>query len=782
VDVQAIGCRPQGHAVAPETESLIPALAAKARRLVVAIAGRGARTAPRLAGAAAAILAATDEAAAAAGGSQPSTALFFIQLATLVLVGRLVGEALQRAGQPNVMGPLIAGLLLGPSVLGFAWPAAEAALFPDMAAQKGMLNGIAQFGVLLLLLLAGMGTDVGLIRRSGRAALAVSMTGILMPFSCGFGLGQALPDAMLPNPEQRLVTSLFLGTALSISSVKIVATVVREMGFVRRNLGQVILASAVIDDTIGWVIIAVTFGLASSGQVSLASVSGTVGGTLLFLGLSLTLGRRAVFHIIRWVNDTFVSEMAVASTVILIMLAMALITHAIGVHEVLGAFVAGILVGQSPILTRRIDEQLRAITTALFMPVFFGLSGLGADLSVLLDPSMLALALGLVAIASIGKFAGAFAGAWLGGLNRHEALALGFGMNARGSTEVIVATIGLSMGALSQDLFTMIVAMAVVTTMVMPPTLRWALQRVPTSEGEQKRLEREAFEARAFLSNIERLLLAADASASGELASRIAGLLAAARGMPVTSLRVRDREDLTPAVPDQDIVATAAAAAKPAGSEGAPADVDVITVDTTALTPEIVESEARKGFDFLLIGRGGAVLADGTFSDELSDVVRNYDGALAFVAAGAGHRDAGVTGPLDILLPLTGTAANRAAAEIACVLAQRSGSRLRAVHVVTATSPKGWRGRRRSRRDARPIFRDLSAIAEHHGVRVVSAGVKIAATPAEAILELARVPGPGLIVLGVNRRAGETLSFGETVTAVLARTDQSVLLVSPRQL
>src|SRR5215203_768546 len=113
-------------------------------------------------------------------------------------------------------------------------------------------------------------------------------------------------------------------------------------------------------------------------------------------------------------------------------------------------------------------------------------------------------------------------------------------MNARGSTEVIVATIGLSMGALNQDLFTMIVAMAVVTTMVMPPTLRWALQRVPTSEGEQRRLAREAFEERAFLTNVERLLLAADTSASGQLASRIAGLLAAARGMPVTALRVRD--------------------------------------------------------------------------------------------------------------------------------------------------------------------------------------------------------------------------------------------------
>jgi Kef-type K+ transport system membrane component KefB len=154
---------------------------------------------------------------------------------------------------------------------------------------------------------------------------------------------------------------------------------------------------------------------------------------------------------------------------------MALITDAIGVHTVPGAFVAGILVGQSPILTRHIDEQLRGLITALFMPVFFGMAGLNADLRVLGNPSLLLLALGFIAIASLGKFSGAFIGGAIGGLTWRESLALGWGMNARGSTEVIVASLGLSMSALSQDLFTIIVAMAVVTTMAMPPMLRWAL-------------------------------------------------------------------------------------------------------------------------------------------------------------------------------------------------------------------------------------------------------------------------------------------------------------------
>src|SRR4029078_2518913 len=183
----------------------------------------------------------------------------------------------------------------------------------------------------------------------------------------------------------------------------------------------------------------------------------------------LTFGRRLVSLFIRWVNDTFFSDFAVVSAILIIMGVMALATHLIGVHFVLGAFVAGILVGESPILTRHIDEQLRGLIVAFFMPGFFATAVLSADLTVLADPRLFLLTLGLIAIATIGKFAGAFLGAEFVGLSRREAMALATGMKARASTEVIVATIGLSMGALNQDLFTMIVAMAVLTTLAMPP-------------------------------------------------------------------------------------------------------------------------------------------------------------------------------------------------------------------------------------------------------------------------------------------------------------------------
>src|SRR5215831_6141545 len=241
----------------------------------------------------------------------PSEALFIAQIVLLLLVGRLLGEVMQRIGQPAVMGQLIAGVILGPSIFGALWPEGQHAIFPGGHEQKAMLEAVSDLGILMLLLLTGMETDLKLVKRARRAAVSVSAAGIAVPFVCGFVFGQFLPEAMLPRPDQRLITSLFLGTALSVASVKIVATVVREMKFVRRKVGMTLLASAIIDDTVGWTIIAITSSLALHGQLNATILIQSVLGTGIFLLVSFTLGRRFVFSLIRWTNDTFVSEVPV---------------------------------------------------------------------------------------------------------------------------------------------------------------------------------------------------------------------------------------------------------------------------------------------------------------------------------------------------------------------------------------------------------------------------------------------------------------------------------------
>jgi len=652
-----------------------------------------------------------------------------------------------------------------------------------------MLDAVAQVGILLLLLLTGMETDLKLVRKIGLPALSVSVAGIVVPFVCGFVLGEFLPDSLLPHPEARLITSLFLGTALSISSVKIVAMVVREMHFMRRNVGQIVISAAITDDTIGWIIIAITFSLAQSGSVEIYSLAKSVIGTVLFLVFSLTVGRRIVFSLIRWANDTFISEVPVISTIFVIMGTMSLITSAIGVHTVLGAFVAGILVGESPILTKQIDQQLRGMITGFFAPVFFGLAGLSADLTVLKSWDVVYLTAGLILIASVGKFGGAFIGGRIGGLTGKESFALASGMNARGSTEVIVATIGLSLGMLNESLFTMIVTMAVVTTMAMPPMLRWALSRLPLGKDEKERLEREEFEARGFVTNLERLLIAVDGSNNGKFASRLAGLIAGSRGMPTTIFHLgkgkRDTEEKSEKAKSaakqvQAVAKKAKSSKKRSKDEDEPRDVDVTTRVQETPTQEAIEKEAKKGYDLLIVGVRNTLTSDGAIRNEVNRVASGFDGPLGLVMARGPHEEKPLNSRLNILVAVAGTDISNRAAEVAIILARGSDARVTALYVAGVSSGDGKRRVRRataSHRREETSLKEIVEIGERYRTNIRTA-VRVDAMPDNAILQFAKNGRYDLIIMGVSRHTGEKLFFGNTAQAVLEKAPCSVFLLA----
>jgi Kef-type K+ transport system membrane component KefB/nucleotide-binding universal stress UspA family protein len=716
-----------------------------------------------------------------------SLAVFVAQLIVLLTAGRALGELMQRVGQPPVIGQILAGVLLGPSVLGTIAPAAFHVLFPDGATQKAMLDAVAQLGILLLLLLTGMETDLSVFREARRPAISISLSGIVIPFLCGLAVGLLLPPALLPHPEKRLITALFLGTALAISSVKIVALVVRDLGFVRRTIGQIILAAAILDDTIGWIIMAVTFGLALRGTIDLTSVAQSVIGTLLFLTLSFTIGRRLVFRLIRWSNDHLQSELAMITSILVACLLLALLTNAVGVHFVLGAFVAGVLVGQSPILTKRIDSQLRGLIVALFMPVFFATAGLSADLRALAHPDLLLLTAVLIAVASLGKFSGAFLGGRLGGLSYAESLAVGCGMNARGSTEVIVASIGLAMAVLDQRLFTAIVAMAVVTTTAMPPTLRWALRRLPVSAEEKARLEREEFEAQGFLKQVERVLVAVDGSGSGRLASRLVGLLAGVRHLPTTVLQLPDVKGKGRPAPEskaqrsaQDLkagVERGDAAADPREGE-----VEVLTRKQATTDPEAaIAAEAKRGYGLLVVGREPT--AHGArFDPQITRSARDFAGPFAITIARGPHAGHSGEHPLRILVPITGTRVSRHGAEVAVALAQASQGSLTAPHFSpTRTRVMPWRQRFgrviAPRATARAAIREIVELGEHYGLNVAGE-IRSGGDPKDTILAAVRSGKHDLLVMGVSPRPGEELFFGEVTAGVLADAPCSLLLIS----
>ncbi len=762
---------------------------------------------------------------AAGNGSTASgrvEGLLVAEILLLLVVGRLLGEGMQRIGQPALMGTLLAGIMLGPSLFGWLWPEAQHFLFPKDEMQKGMIDGLSQVGILMLLLLTGMETDLKLVRKSGFAAIVIALCGIAFPFVCGFLLGEFGPASLFAG-HSKLATSLFLGTALSISSVKIVAMVVREMNFMRRNLGQIIVATAIMEDTVGWVIVAIIFGLtgATSGgaqqRFDLLHIATTVGGVMLFMAFSLTVGRRLVFTAIRWVNDNFRSDFPVITVILVIMCCFAEMTHLLGVRTVLGAFMAGVLIGESPLLTDHIQGQLRGIITAFFMPIFFGMSGLAADLTILKDWNLAGLTLLLVAIASIGKFSGAFAGAMLGRLTWREGIALGCAMNARGSTEVIVASIGLSMGALTQNLYTMIVTMAVITTMAMPPMLRAALIRLPVSKEEEIRIAREAMDQRGFLPRLERLLLAVDDSAIGRTAARLAGLLSGAQGMPVTLLklapdlrtgatepalgargkeepskpghakrskdvaqkemigaqsRVETGDDLSADLLAKEVKAGAKkSAAKVIANE---AESDPKKVHLTARVPldapaEVVKDEARKGYDLMFIGLKDSVEEDGGIAPSITQLTAGFGGPLVLFASPQ-EKTMQLTDRSRILLPVNGSPQSRKAAEVAFALARATGAKVHALFVSQTD------GRSRTRIREESVLKDIAELGERYDVAVTT-WISRRSTAAEAILKEAKRDF-AMIVMGVSTRPGDELFFGNTAAAILKSWKAPILMLA----
>jgi Kef-type K+ transport system membrane component KefB/nucleotide-binding universal stress UspA family protein len=693
----------------------------------------------------------------------------------------MLGEVMSRFGQPAIFGQLLAGVLLGPSIFGALLPQARHVIFPDTPALKSMIEAISQIGILLLLLLTGMETNLALVNRKRRAVVSTSLSGIAVPFIFGVLLAYALPADLLPSSGIRLVTALFLGTAMSISSVKIVAMVLMEVGAIRRDLGQLILATAILDDTLAWVIIAVIAGIAAHGTISVGGLGASLLGTALFLVASLTLGRRLVARIIRWTNDNLTIEVPVITAILLIMLVMALATELIGVHTALGAFVAGILVGQSPILTEHIEGELRGFIMAFFSPVFFAVAGLGMDLRTLLDPTLVLFTLAIIIIASVGKFVGALIGGTLGGLSGAESLALATGLNARGSTEVIVASIGLSMGALSGQLYTMIVAMAIVTTMVMPPTLRWMLARVPLREEERRRLEREGEAARASVPKMERALVVVDDSANGRFVAGIAGMFAAHEQVLVTIMQRPSESKGQDGLQHLSRVATltlqrAALVRSDEDEIGSHIPVAELVQGKTFDTDNAAETEITKGYSIVFVGIKQPIAAAAShFVKPLQRLVDVFAGPLAIALNGS--RSATETAqPLRILVPTGGTPEAHLAMEVGLSLAKASGGTITALHVFDPNDDTQLLRGRVSRRGL-SLLEDARRLGKRAEVAVDTVTVANS-KPEVEIRRAARRAHYDLIVIGTSLRQGEMKFLSPRSTSLARSLRTPVLLVA----
>ncbi|MFD7275474.1 cation:proton antiporter [Streptomyces sp. NPDC059862] len=419
--------------------------------------------------------------------------LFLLQLGVLLLLALCMGRLAVRCGLPAVVGELTTGILLGPSVFGAVAPELAERLLPAQADQAHLLDAVAQLAVVMFVGVAGAHMDLGMLRRRRGVIVKVSLGGLLIPMILGVAAGFLVPRALLGDSAERPVFALFLGVALSVSAIPVIAKTLSDMRLMHRNVGQLTLASAAVSDAVGWFLLSLVSTMAI-GTLDAAEAALAVLSLAGFVVAMLFVGRPLVRWVMQRVNRAGDPGPAAAVAAIVILLG-ASAGQALELEAVFGAFVAGLLVAST--VDRRLLAPLHSVTLAVFAPLFLATAGLRIDLTALADPAVLLAGIVVLLLATLGKFAGAYLGARAGRLSRWEGIAIGAGLNARGAVEIVVASVGLRLEILTTAAYTVVVLIAVATSVMAPPLLRWATGRIEQSADE---LLREAETAPAVLS------------------------------------------------------------------------------------------------------------------------------------------------------------------------------------------------------------------------------------------------------------------------------------------
>jgi len=407
----------------------------------------------------------------------PTTQLsvyFFLQVAVIITVCQLVGRLAQKLGQPQVVGEMIAGVALGPSLLGLAFPDLQRALFPKET--LGMLYVGGQLGVGMYMFLVGTEFRADHFKSRFRSAVSVSAAGIFVPFVLAFALIPWLLTipGLFAAKAKPLEAALFLGAAIAITAFPMLARIIHERGLAGTSLGTLALTAGAVDDAAAWCILAIV--LASFGG-QWGGAYAAIGGGVLYALFMIFVGSRLLKRLAAHVRPEAPLSSTLLATVLVLFALSAFAMDAIGIHAVFGGFLLGVVLPRGA-LTEKLRAQLQPFVVIFFLPMFFTYSGLNTRMAVLMDPGILLAAGAILAASFCGKGIACWAAARASGENNRDAMAIGSLMNARGLMELIIINIGLQAGVILPGLFSILVLMAILTTLMATPLFNW-VTRVP---------------------------------------------------------------------------------------------------------------------------------------------------------------------------------------------------------------------------------------------------------------------------------------------------------------
>lgn len=699
--------------------------------------------------------------------SEHQLLLALAALAVILVVGRGTAEIARRLGQPEVLGELFGGFILGPSVLG--------ALLPDLFKEVfhtplvgSALSLFSWVGAILLLMIAGMEADLGILRQKVRPGLLSA--GLAMGGSVAAGTAFAV--WVLGRP---LAGGLFLGLVLSVTAVGVAAKILLERGVLRRDYAQVLLAAGIASEVVVWPLISVVSSLRSGNALEQGLRSALF--AVLFFVVMLTVGRRVLYWAMRRVTDLAGLVDGQLSLALVLAFISAGITQALGLHALLGAFVFGVLFGQSPRATVRLKEKLQTLTVSLFAPVFFVLAGMRVDVFQLGSVAALGHVLLLLLVATVVKVGLGALGARWGGLGGWSSLLVGVGVNLKGGTDVIVAILGAELGLFSIQSYTLYAVVAMLTVLVSPPLLAYLEQKVPPSDEEMARLDREEARRRAYLSDIERIVI--------PMAPELLPATVAEVVRPIVAAKQQEGEICDIA----ELVDAGRLEGEPEEirqAEGRLLEADAVSsgeltrarVTDGTLLPVLLE--ASKGHTLLAIGartpQGGTSLTLGKLQDQI------IDNAQADVLLVVHNGRPPARRVRRILVPVNGLEYSLAAGDVAAYLARAHGAELVLFNVVNSgLDPLYWHDRAHSElmEAGSRMLQEAQFRMRRLDIRMRER-VRVSQDSAAEILDELATGRYQLVVMGAMDRSRDSrLHLGATVQTVLSRSHTpSVVLVS----
>ena len=715
------------------------------------------------------VLAATETGTITAPLTETQILVFLIQLLSLVGVARTLGWLFRRAGQPAVVGELVAGVLLGPSVFGRFAPDAYRWVFSD-AGVNSVTFGLAWLGVIMLLVVIGFETNLGIISRFKTAALSSAGGALLIPLAVLVPLSFAVPEAFVGPGTDRAVFAGFFALALSVAALPVVAKILLDLDLIRRNFAQVTLAAGMTMDSFGWLVLAALASVAQGGfQPGRLAVSFL--GLVAFVLVAATGGRWLLDRMFRMVMGRGSAATPAAVSIVLVAaLIGGAVTQALHLEAIIGAFVVGVVAAVTRHQLPQVRSVLETVTTAFFAPIFFAFSGLRVDIG-LLDGSALAWAGGLIVASIVLKLIGAAIGGWFGGIRGREVLALGSGLSALGAVGIVVAIVGLNLGVVSEAGYTVMILAALVTSMIAPQLLKMVVRRWEIPAEEAERLRKEELQATSELLGGKRILLPTRGGANSAYAARLVA-------------RVFPEAEITVMVVD---IASRSwwrrLLRRSVGPPGDPSDVLAQLDQPRVLNKRAVDpaaaiaAEARLGYDLIVLG--ATETGEGTFNTVIDRILARVEIPSIVVRFPGDLEEWGLPG--SILVPVTATRSARASEEFAYSLAKSESARVTALHVVNRPEGDGYLMSSNSveagLEAGRALVAPAAALGERLGVEVETR-VQAAPQAEEAIVQVANSGEHDLLVLGTNPRLfGDRPFFGHRVTYMLENARIPVVVI-----